>query len=146
MARKIKKKRVSSEGDAKKDIQKSFKEFNWRLLGKLLLSFTVIFGLYVTLLKVAEINRSFMMQDIVMIVYSSVTTIVLCIFIVLNRGISKDIPTKEQLNQKWSDEEKTEFIESYVKSKEKAKKWLIILIPLLFTLLFDMMYLILFVK
>lgn len=145
MARKIKKKRVSSERDTKRDIQKSFKEFNWRLAGKLLLSFTVIFGLYVTLLKIAEINRSLIMQDIVMIVYSSVTTIVFCIFIVLNRGISRDIPTKEQLNEKWSDEQKTEFIESYVKSKEKAKKWLIILIPLLFTLLFDMMYLILFV-
>ena len=146
MARKIKKKRVNSERDTKKDIQKSFKEFNWRLFGKLLLSFTVIFGLYVTLLKIAENTRSLLMQDIVMIVYSSATTIVLCIFIILNRGISRDIPTKEQLNEKWSDEEKTEFIESYVKSKEKAKKWLIILIPLLFTLLFDMMYLILFVK
>lgn len=146
MARKIKKKRVNSERDTKKDIQKSFKEFNWRLFGKLLLSFTVIFGLYVTLLKIAENNRSLLMQDIVMIVYSSVTTIVLCIFIVLNRGISRDIPTKEQLNENWSDVKKTEFIENYVKSKEKAKKWLIILIPLLFTLLFDMMYLILFVK
>ena len=146
MARKIKKKRVISERDTKRDIQKSFKEFNWRLAGRLLLSFTVIFGIYVTLLKIAENTRSLLMQDIVMIVYSSVTTIVLCIFIILNRGISRDIPTKEQLNEKWSDEKKTEFIESYVKSKEKAKKWLIILIPLLFTLLFDMMYLILFVK
>ena len=146
MARKIKKKRVISERDTKRDIQKSFKEFNWRLAGRLLLSFTVIFGVYVTLLKIAENTRSLLMQDIVMIVYSSITTIVLCIFIILNRGISRDIPTKEQLNEKWSDEKKTEFIESYVKSKEKAKKWLIILIPLLFTLLFDMMYLILFVK
>ena len=146
MAKKIKKKRYSSESNNKRDIQNSFKEFNWRLAGKLLLSFTIIFGLYVTLLKIAENNRSLLMQDIVMIVYSSVTTIVLCIFIVLNRGISKDIPTKEQLNENWSDEKKTQFIENYVKSKEKAKKWLIILIPLLFTLLFDMMYLVLFVK
>ena len=146
MAKRVKRKKFTPESDGRKNLRKSLEELNWRLVGKLLLSFTVIFGLYVTLLKVAEINRSFLMQDIVMIVYSSVTTVVLCIFIVLNRGISRDIPTKEQLNSKWSDKEKTEFIEKYVKSKEKAKKWLIILIPLLFTLLFDMMYLILFVK
>ena len=146
MARRAKRKNVTLENDSRNNLKKSFGELNWRLVGKLLLSFTIIFGLYVTLLKVAEINRSFLMQDIVMIVYSSVTTVVFCIFIVLNRGISRDIPTKEQLNQSWSDSQKTEFIEKYVKSKEKAKKWLIILIPLLFTLLFDMMYLVLFVK
>ena len=146
MARRAKRKNVTLENDSRNNLKKRFGELNWRLVGKLLLSFTIIFGLYVTLLKVAEINRSFLMQDIVMIVYSSVTTVVFCIFIVLNRGISRDIPTKEQLNQSWSDSQKTEFIEKYVKSKEKAKKWLIILIPLLFTLLFDMMYLVLFVK
>ena len=144
MAKRARRKKLTLENE--NNLRKSFKELNWRLVGKLLLSFTLIFGLYVTLLKIAEINRSFLMQDIVMIVYSSVTTVVLCIFIVLNRGVSRDIPTKEQLNKGWSDSQKTEFIEKYVKSKEKAKKWLIILIPLLFTLLFDMMYLVLFVK
>ncbi len=146
MAKRARRKKFILENDSRNNLKKSFKGINWRLVGKLLLSFTVIFGLYVTLLKIAEINRSFLMQDIVMIVYSSVTTVVLCIFIVLNRGVSRDIPTKEQLNKGWSDSQKTEFIEKYVKSKEKAKKWLIILIPLLFTLLFDMMYLVLFVK
>ncbi len=132
--------------EAEKENNAPKNAFNWKLAGKLLLYFAAIFGLYQLLLKIAEMNRSPLMQSIVMTVYSGATTIVACVFLFLNRGVTKDIPTKEQLRDDWSDEKKEKYIEKYVESKEKAKRLLFILIPLIFTLLFDTIYLMFFVK
>ena len=143
---KSKKIKSNIEKSNRTDMKSAFGQFNWRLAGKLLLSFAVIFGLYQVLLNIAETNKNPAMQEMVMIIYSVATTVVACIFIVLNRGISNDIPTKEQLRDDWSDEKKLQFIEKYTESKKKAKKWLIVLIPLLFTLLFDTLYLLFMVK
>ena len=42
MARRAKRKNVTLENDSRNNLKKSFGELNWRLVGKLLLSFTII--------------------------------------------------------------------------------------------------------
>ncbi|MBR6682421.1 MAG: hypothetical protein IKL40_05510 [Clostridia bacterium] len=117
------------------------KKFNWRLLWMLVLCFAVVFGIYQLMLKLAVWLNEPVIQEITLSVYSGALTVLLVIFIIMNKGISKDIPTKEVLPDEWDDEKKESFIESYVTGKQKARKLLLIIIPLIVTILIDMIYL-----
>ena len=117
------------------------KRFNWRLFCMLLVCFAVIFGLYQLLLHLAVWLNEPMIQEATLIIYSGALTVLFVIFVILNKGISKDIPTKEVLPDTWEDEKKEKFIESYVIGKQKARKLLLFIIPLVLTLLIDMIYL-----
>ncbi len=117
------------------------KKFNWKLALKLSVYFVIIFSVYQLALKAAVWLNEPIIQEITMIVYSSALTVVAVIFIILNKGVSRDIPTKEVLPQDWDDEKKEIFIDKYIRSKEKAKKLLLVLIPLILTLMIDMVYL-----
>ncbi|MBQ4117117.1 MAG: hypothetical protein IJD37_07050 [Clostridia bacterium] len=147
MAKKKHRKRRSfvPESEAKNAVKKSFAEFNWKLFGKLILSFIIIFSLYQLGLKLGELYNPVIIT-VVVVTYVIATTVLAAAFIIMNRGISNDIPTKEQLNDNMSDEEKEKFIADLIESRKKAKKILLVLIPLIFTLLFDMLYLFFLVK
>ncbi|MBR5322931.1 MAG: hypothetical protein IKU48_05245 [Clostridia bacterium] len=142
MAKKKHRKRKSfiPESEAKDALKKSFSEFNWNLLGRLAFYFIIIFGLYQLGLKLGELYNPIIITAVV-VTYVIATTILSAVFIIMNRGVSNDIPTKEQLRDDMSDEEKEKFITDLIESKRKAKKILLVLIPLIFTLLFDMVYL-----
>lgn len=147
MSKKRKKRRsFVPESEAKNAIKKSFREFNWKLAGKLFLSFAVIFSLYHILLKAAVVINNKFLYDFTVIFYIVATCILFAVFVFMNKGLSNDIPTKEQLTDEWTDEQKTKFIEDLKVSRKKAKKVLIILIPFIMTLLFDIVYLLFLVK
>ena len=143
---KKRRKRNHSEEKADYGLKKATKQFNWRLAGRLLLNFTIVFCVYLLALNYAERQRSPMLQEIILAVFYGVTTILACVFVILNRGVSNDIPTKEQLRDDWDDAKKEAFIKKYTESKAKAKKILPWLIPMIFTILFDTIYLLYFVK
>lgn len=147
MAKKKRKRRsFVPESEAKNAVKKSFREFNWRLAGKLLLSFAVIFSIYHVLLKLGEIYNNKFLYDYTVILYIIITCVLFAAFVIMNRGVSNDIPTKEQLTDEWTDGEKEKFIEDLKASRKRAKKILIYLIPFIFTLLFDVVYLLFLVK
>ena len=147
MAKKKNRKKRSfiPESEAKNAVKKSFAEFNWRLFGKLILSFVIIFSLYQLGLKLGELYNPTIIT-VVVVTYVIATTILAVAFIIMNKGVSNGIPTKEQLRDDMSDEEKEKFIADLTESRKKAKKLLLVLIPLIFTLLFDMLYLFFLVK
>lgn len=127
--------------DLKDGTQDTKKKINKALALKLLLYFVIVFGIYQLLLHLAVWLNEPVIQEITLIVYSSALTVLLVVFVILNKGISNDLPTKEVLPSDWDEEKKESFIESYVKGKQKAKKLLLIIIPLIATLLIDMIYL-----
>lgn len=142
MAKKKRKKRsFVPESEAKEAVKKSFREFNWKLLGKLVLIFAAVFGIYQLFLKLAEIYGNRLLADVTVVVYIALTTILLVVFIIINKGVSNDIPTKEQLRDDWTDKQKQEYIDSLIESKKKARPLMLLIIPLVFTLLIDMIYL-----
>ncbi len=142
MAKKKRKRRsFVPESEAKEAVKKSFREFNWKLLGKLVLIFAAVFGIYQLFLKLAEIYGNRLLADVTVIVYIALTTILLVVFIIINKGVSNDIPTKEQLRDDWTDKQKQEYIDSLIESKKKARPLMLLIIPLVFTLLIDMIYL-----
>ena len=142
MSKKKKKRRsFIPESETKSAVKKSLAELNWKLLGKVALYFVIVFAVYKLGLKIADIYNSQGIMTAVVVVYVAVTTVLCGVFIIMNRGMSNDIPTKSQLRDDMSDAEKEKFISDLIESKRKAKKILPILIAFVFTLLIDMLYL-----
>lgn len=147
MAKKRKKRRsFIPESEAKTALKKSFREFNWRLAGKVFVLFVIVFSVFQLCMKLAEIYDSFLIQQITVIVYTAIATILGALFIIINGGVSSDIPRKDQLKDSLSDNEKEEIIELVKVRRAKAKKLLVYLAPFVFTLLLDTLFLLLFVK
>ena len=147
MSKKRKKRRsFIPESEAKTALKKSFKEFNWRLAGKIFILFVIVFSIFQLCMKLAEIYNSFLIQQITVSVYTAIATVLGALFIIINGGLSTDIPRKDQLKDSLTDKEKEEIIELVKTRREKAKKLLIYLAPFVFTLLLDTLFLLLFVK
>ena len=144
MSKKKKRKSFIPESEAKDAVKKSFKEFNWKLAGKVFLNFVIVFAIYQFVLNMGAYYHNKTISSVIIVAYVLITTVLAAVFIILNRGVSNDVPTKEQLTDAMTNEEKERFIEELIKSRKKAKKVLPWLIPFVFTLLFDMLYLLFF--
>ena len=142
MAKRRKKQKSSAYAESK--LQKSVREFNWALFRRVAVLTALVFSAYQLCLKLAVYFETRLIQDITLIVYTSAATVLAVVFIFVNGGLSRDIPTKEQLKDSLTDKEKEDIIELVKVRRKKAKKILIYLIPFIFTLLFDMLYLIFF--
>ena len=143
---KHKKRKKSDNTKTVSALQKSLNTLNWSLIRKLAIRFALVFSVYQLCLKLAVYFETRLIQDITLIVYTSAATVLAVVFIFVNGGLSRDIPTKEQLKDSLTDREKEDIIELVKVRRKKAKKILIYLIPFIFTLLFDMLYLIFFTK
>lgn len=146
MSKNKKTRKIIPDSEAETSLKKSLKKINWRLAGKVFGIFVIVFAVYQTCLKLAEIYNIILIQQITIISYTAITTVLACAFIIINGGVSKDIPTKFDLKDSLTDEEKEKLIQKITDRRTKAKKILVFLIPFIFTLFFDTLYLLLFVK
>ena len=69
--------------------------------------------------------------DAVLTVYMAITTALLVICLVYNRGFSRRGVTEEMLPPEWSEEKKHDFVDS-AKQRINRSKWLLIIIVSLF--------------
>lgn len=150
MAKKKRKKiTIVPDSEAKEAVKKSFREMNWKTIIKLILLFALFYGFYQFVLQMAKPYGLPVYETVCTVVvcaYVLATTVLGVVYIILNKGISNDIPTKEMLRDDWSDEKKEKYIEELTKGKKKARKLLFFIAPLVFTLLIDMLMLLFFAK
>lgn len=115
---------------AENSLRKNLGRFNWALLGKLALSFAIIFGIF-------QLAIQFEFGAIYPI-YFGLFVVVFALFGYFNHGFSKEIPTRDELII--PEEQKDAFLEKVVRDRKIAKKLLIILIPLILTIIIDIIY------
>ena len=65
-------------------------------------------------------------------------------YIIINRGVSNDVPEKEQLSDTLNEKEKEALIEEIKRRQAKARPLLYFLFPLVFIVGFDIVYTLLF--
>ena len=130
----MKKKRTARE---KISPAKEKKKIDVKLVIKLLVSFFVIFSVYFTMMKIAEIYGILLIQKITFFTYIGAITLLGSLYVVFNKGVSRDVPTEDDLPDTMSKEEKRELVEMRLRDREKAKKVLIFLLPFVLTLLVD---------
>lgn len=109
------------------------KKRKFRQLGLLALFFIVIYGIYAA-------GCQFEFKPIVPI-YMGLLLVLLITFVILNRGFDTKPPERNLLPDDWGDEKKTVFLAADKKRKKIARILLFIIIPLLLTFAFDIIYL-----
>lgn len=104
-----------------------------RQLGLLALSFIVIYGIYAAGCR--------MLWKPIVPVYFGALLMLLVAFVVLNRGFDSKLPEYDMLPDNWDGEKKAGFLTAEKKRKKLARILLYIIIPLLLTFAFDIIYL-----
>lgn len=74
-------------------------------------------------------------------IYAAIATVFVIVYVIYNRGFSREGVTPDMLPDTMSAVEKVEFLESRDRRKKKSKWMLTIIIPLIFTFMFDSLYL-----
>ena len=69
--------------------------------------------------------------DAVLTVYMAITTALLVVYLVYNRGFSRRGVTEEMLPPEWSEEKKRDFVDS-AKQRFNRSRWLLLIIASLF--------------
>jgi hypothetical protein len=69
--------------------------------------------------------------DAVLTVYMALTTALLVVYLVYNRGFSRKGVTEEMLPPEWSEEKKRDFVDS-AKQRFNRSRWLLLIIASLF--------------
>lgn len=76
--------------------------------------------------------------------YYMLLPLLIIVFVLINRGISNDIPTREQLTDEMTDSEKDSFIREIKACRRRSRPLLIPIIPLSVIVGFDLIYYYLF--
>lgn len=112
---------------------KAPKKIDWKKRGILLLIFVVVFTVYYA---ACELNFYPILP-----IYLGVITVLAVVFIILNRGLERALPTPNDLPDSMSPAEKQAYIDLAVKRKGQARQVLMLLIPFLLTIFIDMVIL-----
>lgn len=103
-------------------------------IGLLILSFAVIFGLFRLILALSEQYRAPWLYYIGVTLYAVGGIAAFIAYFVLNGfSFSSEERTKEELPDKWTEDEKDAFLARQPENKRKAKKLIYIILPLILT-------------
>ena len=129
MKGKKRKKRQSPSGTPAKVDDK--KRLPWKKVLLLALSFAVIFGFY-------QVGIYFCWEWIVHL-YCIAAGVLAVAYVIINRGIFT-LPERDSLPDGWDEERKDIFIEDQKKRRRISSVLLYIAIPVIMTIVIDMMY------
>ena len=123
------------------EVKKQYKRFNWKRALLLALSTVAAFAVYEALIAMPSLRINGI--PVIMPIYVAITTVLACAVIFFNNGFSTKPMTVENLreNTDISEDELEKACEKIKSRKKLAKKLMMILIPFLFALFFDMLYL-----
>ena len=109
-------------------------KFNFRLAGGL-----VCLTLLAILIFRAMKELSVGAYIAVIAVYSAVTLAAAVWYILYNRGLAGTKLTSDMLPKEWSAEQKKEFMDDYTARRQKSKKALLILVPMIATFFLEVL-------
>lgn len=109
-------------------------KFNFRLAGGL-----VCLTLLAILIFRAMKELSVGAYITVIAVYSAVTLAAAVWYILYNRGLAGTKLTSDMLPKDWSAEQKKEFMDDYTARRQKSKKALLILVPMIATFFLEVL-------
>jgi len=98
----------------------------------LALCFALIFSLYILIIRMEWMVGVY--------VFYGLTALLLIVVFVLNGGFNKTIPDRSQLRDSWSDDTKDRFIAFVTVGKKWSKRLMYILLPMLLTVMIDIVY------
>ncbi len=135
------KKKHNTAAASETPLRSQLKRFNWTRLLLIILATALAFGVYEALITLNFLPIGGI--PIIMPVYFIIVTLLLCAVLIFNSGISTKEVTPEMLRSS-EDDDNAHLEEICVKlnaRKKVAKKLMLVLLPFLFAILFDVIYL-----
>lgn len=135
------KKKHSTAAASESPLKSQLRRFNWKRLLLIILTTALAFGVYETLITLNFLPIGGI--PIIMPVYFIIVTVLLCAVLILNSGISTKEVTPEMLRiNEGEDSAHLEEICARLNARKKvAKRLMLVLLPFLFAILFDVIYL-----
>lgn len=133
---KKKKSRYGEYLTAKAGIKKSVTGKEGKRMGLLSFSTALLLGVYISALSLG-VTEYYRISLAVIAIYYMALAVLFTVYIIINRGISNDIPTPEQLSNDMSDEEKRDFIEDVRRRRDRARPLIYFIMPLTVIVGFD---------
>ncbi len=122
--------RREKEVTPQQQLKRQLKAMNWRLLGVLALNTLILFVLYYTLVEMDYFVYVFP-------VYGAALLILICAYLIYNRGLVPQSLTKEQLPADWDERKKDEFLADAARRIRRSKWMLTIIFPLCLVFAFE---------
>ena len=110
----------------------------WKKVGYLFLNFILLFGLLRLIIKFAEVQNSPVLYYVGVSVYFTAAAALAVLYYVWNGfTLQKELPTPGDLPQSWDPARRQAYLVRLAKTKEKAKKLLYVLFPLVLVIAFS---------
>ena len=129
--------RREKEATPLQQLKRRLGELNWRLLGMLALNTVILFAIYRVLVSLGYFIA-------VSTVYGLVLLVLICAYIIYNRGLIPRNLTPEQLPESWTDAQKQEFLADAERRNNRSKWMLTIIFPLCITFCYEIIFLYIF--
>lgn len=107
--------------------------------GKSLKEMLLLLALTVLFVAVYQTAMRFYLYFTVHI-YTVAASVLIVVFFIMNGGFSKELPDRSRLPAEWSEKQKDDCLEGLKKRKEKARKLLFVIFPLLVSLLVECIF------
>lgn len=120
-------------------VKKQLRAFNWKRLLILVLSTLAAFALLEAVVSIEVQNR--LEFSIITLVYYIIVTVLAASVILLNHGFSKKPFTRDMLREDVDDAEAERILSRLNRQKLWAKRLMLVLVPFMFALLLDIIYL-----
>ena len=110
----------------------------WKKVGYLFLNFILLFGLLRLIIKFAEVQNSPVLYYVGVSVYFTAAAALAVLYYVWNGfTLQMELPTPDDLPQSWDPARRQAYLVRLAKTKEKAKKLLYVLFPLVLVIAFS---------
>ena len=122
-------------------VKAQLKSFNWKRLILIILSTALAFGVYEALIMLNFLPIGGI--PIIMPIYFIIVTVLVCLILIFNSGISTKPVTVEMLREGEDDdiEKLRRICDKLNARKAVAKRLMFVLLPFLFAIFFDILYL-----
>lgn len=120
-------------------VKKQLRAFSWKRLLILALSTLAAFALLEAVVSIEMQNR--LEFSIITLVYYIIVTVLAASVILLNHGFSKKPFTRDMLREDVDDVEAERILSRLNRQKQWAKRLMLVLVPFMFALLLDIIYL-----
>ena len=118
--------------DPKIALKAALSRFNFRLVISLAVSVILFLGIF---LVVWELGGEILISCI----YGTITLIVALWYIILNRGLVGKLPSPEELPLTWDKKQREDFIANLAARRQKSKKLMLILVPMIFSFCYKLL-------
>ena len=118
--------------NAKISLKAALSRFNFRLVIALAVSVIFLLGIFLVVWEMGH-------EIVISIIYGVIALAAAIWYLLLNRGFVGKLPTAQELPPTWDKQKREDFISDLKTRRQKSKKLMLILVPMIFTFCYKLL-------